>query len=250
MSSGPRALPANEVLDECASTNDLARALGEAGYPHGTWISARKQVSGRGRMGRAWSSREGNLFLSLVLRLESKAQWTWVPLAVAAGVARHLVRERFDVRIKWPNDLWLGGAKLGGILCEAVGSREGSFIVAGLGLNCASAPEVPEQLTACLADARPGLRADDVRADVIEAIHESVERLVAEGTASLARDYETMAAFPRGSFICWDAHPEAVRVEGLGESGELQVTDARGERLKLFAEEIRAVRTACGGFPA
>ena len=243
-------LPANEVLDECESTNDIARSLGEAGYPHGTWISARRQSSGRGRMGRVWSSQEGNLFLSMVLRVENKALWTWVPLAIAAGVARFLKRARFDVRIKWPNDLWIGGAKLGGILCEAVGSREGSFIVAGLGLNCQTTPEVPDQAATSLSDYQPGTSADQVRQDVIEAIHESIESLASRGPEFLAAEYESMAAFPKGSLISWEAHPAPARVEGLGPSGELQARDAGGKLLKLFAEEIKAVRKAGDGSPA
>src|SRR5689334_9561043 len=120
---------ANQVIDRCASTNDLARRLGELGYPHGTWISARAQDSGRGRLGRTWQGVEGNLFLSIVARVEPPRLWTWVPLATAVGIASAL-RARFtglDLRIKWPNDLWIGRAKTGGILCEGIGSAQGTF---------------------------------------------------------------------------------------------------------------------------
>ena len=65
--------PANRVVERCVSTNDLARSLGEAGAPHGTWVSAKVQEAGRGRLGRKWESLEGNLFLSLIARLENKS---------------------------------------------------------------------------------------------------------------------------------------------------------------------------------
>src|SRR4051794_2063446 len=71
---------ANCVLDRCSSTNDYARILGDRGYPHGTWVAVGIQEAGRGRLGRKWESLEGNLFLSLVVRLEPRALWSWVPL--------------------------------------------------------------------------------------------------------------------------------------------------------------------------
>ncbi|MGZ3687626.1 MAG: biotin--[acetyl-CoA-carboxylase] ligase, partial [Bdellovibrionota bacterium] len=144
---------ANQVVDECESTNDLARALGEAGAPHGTWISARRQTRGRGRAGRDWQSEEGNLFISLVARVKDPALWSWVPLAAAVAVTRAVGRDfpEIPVRIKWPNDLWVRNRKLGGILCEGVGTRE-AFIVIGIGLNCASAPEILERPATSLSE--------------------------------------------------------------------------------------------------
>ena len=134
---------ANQVIESCESTNDLARELGEAGYPHGTWISARQQSRGRGRLGRQWQSIEGNLFLSIIVRPEMRELWTWVPMATAIAIAEALrsLFPELPVQVKWPNDLWVHGKKLGGILCEAVGGRADSFIVIGIGLNCAVAPE-------------------------------------------------------------------------------------------------------------
>jgi BirA family biotin operon repressor/biotin-[acetyl-CoA-carboxylase] ligase len=80
------------IVDRCSSTNDLARKLGEQGQPHGTWVSARVQEAGRGRLGRVWQGIEGNLFLSIVCRVGPPAIWTWVPLASAVGVARAAAR--------------------------------------------------------------------------------------------------------------------------------------------------------------
>jgi BirA family transcriptional regulator, biotin operon repressor / biotin---[acetyl-CoA-carboxylase] ligase len=249
---------ANTVLDRCASTNDLARELGEQGAPHGTWISARVQEQGRGRLGRQWQSLEGNLFLSLVVRLEDRARWTWVPLATAVAVARYLEKrfaEVLEVRIKWPNDLWLlpagappgaGGAKLGGILCEAVGNRSGAFIVIGLGLNCTEAPEGLDQQTASLSGAlQRRVAADDVREGVIEEVMGAVDELAVRGSSELVRDFERMAAFPPGSPIEWTvpgAASELARhgsVRGLGPSGELIVVSADGAEQKLYAEDVR-----------
>jgi biotin-[acetyl-CoA-carboxylase] ligase BirA-like protein len=235
---------ANSVIDECDSTNDLARSLGEAGYPHGTWISARIQTRGRGRLGREWRSLEGNLFLSLVLRLESKDRWSWVPLMTAIAAAR-AIREldpRLDVRIKWPNDLWLEGRKLGGILCEAVGSRDQSFIVAGIGINAARAPEGLDQETASLE-----MTADEIRLPIIASIRECADRLADQGPGFVAETYTELAALAPGMAIEW-GNDEQGTVIGLGPSSELRV-DVSGRERRLFAEDVkvRISRKASGG---
>lgn len=274
---------ANRVLDRCASTNDLARELGEAGAPHGTWVSARAQDQGRGRLGREWRSLEGNLFLSLVARIEDKSRWTWVPLATAVAVARwaEAAGPRFAplahrLRIKWPNDLWVvepgappgaPGDKLGGILCEAVGNRAGSFLVIGLGLNCAHAPEGLDQRTTsitrvCTGERAPALlgnprdsalvsdapapastfiTADDLRPALVAELTRTMSALAAHGPAAIVADYERRAAFPPGSGIEWESAGRARHgiVRQLGQSGELEITTAEGEPLKLYAEDVR-----------
>ncbi len=243
----PAGYIANQVWDECESTNDLARQAGEAGAPHGTWISARRQTAGRGRIGRQWQTIEGNLFLSVIARIESKACWTWVPLTAAVGVARALAHVApAPINIKWPNDLWVEGAKLGGILCEAIGSRDGSFIIIGLGLNCFARPELAEQLTADLG----GVHADSIRSQVVDGILGALSELTAgeSGPRAMALEYEKRAAFPRGTRIQWqDPRTELQQhgeVEGLGKSGELLVQVAERGVVPLYAEDIRAVRKA------
>jgi len=229
-------IAANTVLDECESTNDLARKLGESGAPHGTWISARRQTAGRGRLGRQWTSSEGNLFLSLIVRFEDKSKWTWVPLAAAVGVAQAFAK--LNVRIKWPNDLWVDGKKLGGILCEGVGTSQGSFIIIGLGMNCAHAPEGLDQLTTSLSlAAAQSITADDIRENTIHAVLDAVELLLREGPAALSTRYAKFAALGPGTAIQWNQ--ETGTVVGLGPSGELRVKSLNGEERSIFAEDVK-----------
>ncbi len=111
-------------LAETPSTQDVARPLGL-----GSVVVADHQTAGRGRIGRRFEAPPGTALLaSFVLAAR--------PLAsIAAGVAAaHACGPR--VRLKWPNDLLLGGAKLGGILAEA---RPGACIV-GVGINLSWAP--------------------------------------------------------------------------------------------------------------
>lgn len=235
--------PFDMVLDELPSTNDYARKMGEADAPHGSWISASRQTAGRGRMGREWSSLTGNLFLSLVLRPEKSFPMTWIPLAVALAVYRvaKRVQPSFELVLKWPNDLGIrdrkvGFRKVGGILCEGVGGSSGSFIIAGIGVNCAIAPET-DQPTASL-----GVAVDGFREKVIREVLD----VLASPVASIRREYENASLLTEGDDIEWkDLREETFKTgtfAGYGESGELLARSSEsftGEVQKLFSEEIK-----------
>ncbi len=132
-------MPAGRFADvrwfaELDSTNRLAADLARAGAPDGVVVVADHQTAGRGRRGRTWDSRPGaSLLVSVILRPAPAL------VTLAAGVAAAEACEAVagvGVGLKWPNDLLLDGAKLGGILSELVGDAA----VVGLGLNLAWAP--------------------------------------------------------------------------------------------------------------
>jgi BirA family biotin operon repressor/biotin-[acetyl-CoA-carboxylase] ligase len=232
----------NSVIERCDSTNDLARQLGEAGCPHGSWISARIQDKGRGRLGREWRSLEGNLFLSMVVRPQDKSLWTWIPLATALGMAEAIteVFPSLPVRVKWPNDLWIHEKKLGGILCEAVGSRENSFIVIGMGLNCKVAPEGLDQESTSLSaelgrSTNATVTADDIRVAIIR----SVLRWMNMDREKIMATYDHAAAFTAGTKIQWADGKKTGTVIGLGSSGELRVHETGSGAVSLFAEDVK-----------
>jgi BirA family biotin operon repressor/biotin-[acetyl-CoA-carboxylase] ligase len=132
------------VVAETGSTN--ADLLGEAGRgaPEGLVLAAETQTSGRGRQGRAWQSLPGAaLTFSVLLRPRSVPQAVkgWVPLLAGVAVATALRQTAaVDARLKWPNDVLLGGGKLAGILAE----QSGEAIVAGTGINVlGQADELP-----------------------------------------------------------------------------------------------------------
>ena len=133
-----------EVLASTGSTNAdlLARAV--AGAPEGVVLAAEEQTSGRGRMGRSWvSPPRAALTFSLLVRpgTVSPARRGWLPLLAGVSVASAVrVAAGVDARLKWPNDVLAGPAKLGGILAEAVGEA----VVVGIGLNVSTEPsELP-----------------------------------------------------------------------------------------------------------
>ena len=252
---------ANRVLDQCSSTNDLAKELAANAFPHGTWVSTRAQDSGRGRSGRKWASLDGNLFLSVITRIQEKALWSWVPLAAAVAVC-HRIREEFqglDVLIKWPNDLWLKGGKLGGILCEGSGTQSASFIVIGLGLNCVKSPQNLDQTAMDLTSARGGIltHADQIRSFMISSLLEEIQGLVQEGPKRVAEKYNRWAVLSQGTDVEWVSQPDLQThsgvVQGLGSSGELRVLSENNRVVSLYAEDVKIktalTQRASGEFP-
>ena len=130
-------------LDEIDSTNEEARRLIDTGERGPLWIVAKRQTQGRGRLGRDWISAAGNFHASLVCGEVSEAREA-PGLGFVAGVAamRALTALVPDApfRLKWPNDLLLGGAKLGGILLECLNVGAAPVAIVGVGVNVAAAP--------------------------------------------------------------------------------------------------------------
>jgi BirA family biotin operon repressor/biotin-[acetyl-CoA-carboxylase] ligase len=134
-------------FEAIGSTNDEAMRLLREGAPEGTVVWAERQTAGRGRMGRSWQSVPGNLSLSVIARPVLPAALAG-RLGVSCGlaVARSLrAVTGLPLRTKWPNDLYLDGRKAGGILVETRFGTNGALdgVVAGVGINVASHPDVP-----------------------------------------------------------------------------------------------------------
>lgn len=143
----PRALVADVSLvavDRVDSTQRLARALldrhfAEDETPHPFVVVAAGQSAGRGRQGRAWRSAPGlGVWASFVLEVDrSEAQRLPMRVALALATAVNDALGGEPCRLKWPNDLVIGAAKLGGLLIDAVTRPGGGFwAVVGFGLNC------------------------------------------------------------------------------------------------------------------
>jgi len=151
-------LQVHEVLP---STSDLCRARAAEGEPGGLAVMARRQTQGRGSRGRDWDSPLGNMFLSVLLRPAERArdaaQWSLLAgVALGEALASYLPADA-ALRLKWPNDVLLDGGKLAGILVDSSADPEGmvEWLVIGMGVNLAVAPEVPDRAVACLADHAP-----------------------------------------------------------------------------------------------
>ncbi|MBV1933807.1 MAG: biotin--[acetyl-CoA-carboxylase] ligase [Parvibaculaceae bacterium] len=150
-----------EHFEEIDSTNTEARRRGETSAAASIWLRADSQTAGRGRRGRTWVSPVGNLMCTLFLRPacspSAAAELSFVSgLAIHDAVAQMLPQERqHDAKLKWPNDLLLGGKKMSGILLESAtqGAGEVNWLAIGIGLNLAVFPEdTPYPATSLLAE--------------------------------------------------------------------------------------------------
>lgn len=121
------------------STNEQARRLALAGERGPLWVIAAEQTRGRGRYGRVWVSRPGNLFATLIMEVEPQRS---SEIGFVAGLAALDAANRFLVpdsaKLKWPNDVLASGRKLAGILVEQVSA---GVIAAGIGMNLADHPQ-------------------------------------------------------------------------------------------------------------
>ena len=126
-----------QVVAETTSSNDEVLRLGEKGAPSGTLLFAERQTAGRGQFRRPWASSDPlGLWFSLLLRIEISD--ATIPALSAFAAAALVETLQFlgilDARIKAPNDIYIRGRKVGGILIE---TRPGKnpFAVVGIGLN-------------------------------------------------------------------------------------------------------------------
>jgi BirA family biotin operon repressor/biotin-[acetyl-CoA-carboxylase] ligase len=213
-------LPRVEALSSVPSTMDAAHALAAGGAPAGTLVLAEEQSAGRGRSGRAWSSSPGaGLWLTLIERPRAADGLDVLSLRVGLHLAPVLERwTESGIRLKWPNDLYVGRRKLAGVLIEARwrGDRP-DWIAIGLGINLV----VPRAVADATSLVNAG--AESVLAEVVPALRASAfargPLTTDELSAFAGRD---LAVGQRVSL------PSDGFVRGISAHGELLVETAAG----------------------
>jgi BirA family biotin operon repressor/biotin-[acetyl-CoA-carboxylase] ligase len=131
-------LPVVEVFATVGSTLDVAHQRAAAGALPGTLILAEEQTTGRGRLGRTWTSQPGaGIWLTLIERPTDRASLDVLSLRVGlaiVGALEPLIGE--PLRLKWPNDVYRGSGKLAGVLVEARWrGNDPDWVAIGIGLN-------------------------------------------------------------------------------------------------------------------
>jgi BirA family biotin operon repressor/biotin-[acetyl-CoA-carboxylase] ligase len=245
MSPLPATLPAPFTLclrEELASTNDEARRLADEGAPDGLVVVAERQTAGRGRRGAGWFAEPGkSLAFSIVVRPpEPKSRWP--RLALAAGLAVAEAAEAYVplVGIKWPNDVWIDGRKVAGILVEA----GADFAVVGIGINVNVAefpPAVADLATSLeMAAGRP-LERDAVLTGILERFRLRQGQLEC-GFDDLLRAVRVRCVLSGHEVTMTTANgPRRGWIEGLGPGGELLLRTAAGLERIIQADEVRLV---------
>jgi len=225
--AGLLSVPRVVVFDSTSSTMDDAHGLAAVGAAAGTVILANRQASGRGRGGRRWASDSGHgIWMTVLERPNDPRALGVLSLRVGLRAARALDRHAGSpVGLKWPNDVFVDGGKLAGILIEARWRAERiDWVAIGVGVNVRRPTNV-----ATAASLRAGVDRVDVLAELVPAVRAAAaargELTAAELTEFAARD------IGRGR-TCIDPTPGEVR--GISPAGELLV--ATGNEVRAFRE--------------
>ena len=225
------------TVAETGSTNADMRGLAAQGLGEGVWLRAERQVAGRGRQGRAWASPPGNLYASTLVRLRPSDPPA-PTLALVAGVAVEEVVSTFlgGARLKWPNDMLLGPAKLAGILLE----RAGDAVIVGVGINLAHHPDLPDRPTTSLAVHGIDVTPETAAEMLDEAFARWLQRWRGEGTQPVrARWLER--AHPVGTALTArlpDGSTLDGLFDGLDADGALLLRLASGTRRVIHAGDV------------
>lgn len=161
-------LPRVELLASTTSTLDQAHRLAAEGAPSGTLVIANEQTAGRGRGGKNWQSPAGSgLWITLIERPNHTSGLGVLSLRVGLATAEALDRFASEpIRLKWPNDLYVDGRKLAGILVEARWREQSiEWVAIGVGVNV----KLPETIGTA-AGLELGTDRLDVLAELVPAI--------------------------------------------------------------------------------
>ena len=243
----PRLVDILLLYASVASTNQAARRVVELlpanlSLPE-TLIVALEQSGGRGRFDRVWVSPPGGgLYASLVWPLEDRRSIAALPLAVAVGLCAALRSVGVPgCQVKWPNDLVIGGRKVGGILIEAIGPAAGrGHAVIGFGINLAMEREKLDALAATSLE-RETSDAPDL-ADLVISCTREVRRELGglDDRSALVDRYRDLVVHQRGDRLIWRQACEVVEgsYRGIDATGCLELETESGLRVVNAGEIV------------
>ncbi|RLD99064.1 MAG: biotin--[acetyl-CoA-carboxylase] ligase [Aquificota bacterium] len=235
-------------LEQTDSTNRVARELGREGAPEGTLVVAESQTRGKGRQGRSWFSPRGeNLYLSLVLRPSISLLEISHITFLASVALTQVIRERISLEalIKWPNDIYIRGKKVAGILVEmeSQGTKP-QFLVVGVGLNVNTPPggfppEISTRATSLMIErSKPLLRAQ-ILAWFMETLESRYQDLKKGHKEELLR-YWRQYNYTLGRRVHLEDGREGWAV-GITPQGALLVRTLGGSLLSVGAGDVEVV---------
>lgn len=225
-----------EILPRIDSTNTELMRRARTGQLEPTLLVAERQTAGRGRLGRDWQSDTdaglATLTFSFGLPLRP-ADWSGLSLAVGLSVVQSL---HPDLKLKWPNDVWLQERKLAGILIETASLGEVRYAVIGIGINL-----LPRDSTglrtpaAALQEVLPGIDGPSALQAVILPLVQALQDFEKNGFAHLRAAFHARDLLYGREVQCSDAVAGTAR--GVDASGALLVHTANGLH-KISSSEV------------
>ncbi|TDI61500.1 MAG: biotin--[acetyl-CoA-carboxylase] ligase [Alphaproteobacteria bacterium] len=238
----------HEIID---STNEEAKRLAMAGDPGKCIVWAVEQTAGRGRRGRQWVSKPGNLFASILIRPQARlADASQLSFAAALAVKHTLEvlsQQAIGFALKWPNDVLVDGAKISGILLEGSskparhgGYAQTDYLIIGIGINLQHHPEdTPYPATDMIAATGISLKPEDVVAQLTVSFDEIYQSWVTNGFNALRQQW-LKAAYRLGEPI--EVQQNDNRIKGimrdLDATGALRIEVEDGNEVVIHAGDV------------
>jgi BirA family biotin operon repressor/biotin-[acetyl-CoA-carboxylase] ligase len=243
--SGAAATVDIRTVASTGSTNaDLMAAAQADALTRPTLLAAQMQTAGRGRAGRVWHTAPGAaLTFSLAWKFHCPLQHlAGLPLAVGATLAAALAALGQPVQLKWPNDLLLDGAKLGGILIEIAGGKhagDATWAVIGIGLNLALPEALRSQVNGASATALLAIEREQLLATLLDRLAEALLEFERDGFAAFAPRWNACHAYADRAVRILDQGKilqQGVAV-GVDEGGRL-LLDTDAGRIAVSAGDV------------
>jgi BirA family biotin operon repressor/biotin-[acetyl-CoA-carboxylase] ligase len=230
------------------STNRVAMDLGHAGEPEGTVVIAEEQTAGRGRAGHSWhSERATGIYVTVLLRPRISPVQASLLTMMAGLSAFSAIRAQSDLEpdLKWPNDILVGGKKLGGILTEMHAEpNQIRFVIVGIGINV-NQEKFPADLGAIATSLRAETGRPQSRLELVVRLLRQFEtdynQFIANGSESVIRSFEAVSSFTRGERVHVTNGSESYAgvTDGLSPEGFLRVRpDGSSASISVIAGDV------------
>ncbi len=229
-------------IDSCSSTNaELAAGLKAGRYKTGSVLITKLQTAGRGRLDRQWISPAGNLTFSCAIPAP-KGTHRIPEISLVAGLALATTLKSFiqGVQIKWPNDIFVYGKKVAGILSEV----EGVNIVVGIGVNWNSTvmnfPVELRLLLTTIADVSGAQQSEtEFFADFLSRFAKEIDRYAQNGLSAILKDIEPRLAYKNQMATIRDGNQTfAATIIGINHQGHLCVKTPDGKTKELISADV------------
>ncbi|MGA9779635.1 MAG: biotin--[acetyl-CoA-carboxylase] ligase [Limisphaerales bacterium] len=236
------------VFEQTTSTNDVIEKLARDGVKEGVVVFAESQTKGRGRLGRKWiSPAYKGLWFSILLRPEFRPQeTTQLTVASATALCRAIQTETgLNPEIKWPNDVWVHGKKVAGVLTELGAELDRvKHVILGIGVDVNVGPgefpaDLRKQATSLKIEAGRAISRADLAAAILRELDNDYLRVCTGQFAKVADE--------------WEAHCQTIgcdvtiqignrrvqgRAESLSESGELLLRTEHGHLERISGGDV------------
>ena len=234
-------------LPSTASTNLVAKKHAQQGAPEGSLIITDYQTQGRGRLERRWWSPPGeNLLFSLIFRPPFKITHTFRLTVVSSLAVAETIRQEtgLEASIKWPNDVYIKGKKVSGILSElGVKDEQLQYVTVGIGINVNSNPSINPEIQDIATSISMELGQSFPRLRLLKVILELIEHyyhLLKKGDfSSLKKTWDSLSLIKgKRVTVVSGGHLQEGIAESIDKEGFLVLRDYSGRRSRIISADV------------